>query len=58
MALKLIFMGTPEFALPIMKALNYSSHDIAAVYTQAPKKAKGAKRLIFHQFTNILKNLI
>ena len=36
-------MGTPEFALPIMEAINHSSHKIAAVYTQAPKKQKGPK---------------
>ena len=51
----MVVKNEAEFALPIMKALNYSSHDIAAVYTQAPKKAKEGKRLIFHQFTNILK---
>ena len=43
---KLIFMGTPEFALPIMEAINHSSHKIAAVYTQAPKKSKIIKKLL------------
>tara|TARA_Y100000591_G_scaffold331174_1_gene364248 strand:- start:1506 stop:2426 length:921 start_codon:yes stop_codon:yes gene_type:complete len=47
MALKLIFMGTPEFALPIMKAINQSPHDIAAVYTQAPKRSKRGQKINF-----------
>ena len=57
MALKLIFMGTPEFALPIMKALNYSSHDIAAVYTQAPKKSQRGQKINLspvHQYSEKL----
>ena len=45
MALKLIFMGTPEFALPIMEAINHSSHKIAAVYTQTPKKSKRGQKI-------------
>ena len=47
MALKLIFMGTPEFALPIMEAINHSTHKIAAVYTQAPKKSKRGQKIHF-----------
>ncbi len=57
MALKLIFMGTPEFALPIMEAINYSSHNIAAVYTQAPKKSKRGQKINLspvHQYSEKL----
>ncbi len=39
MALRLIFMGTPEFAVPTLRALAAGGHDIAAVYTRAPKPA-------------------
>jgi methionyl-tRNA formyltransferase len=39
MALRLIFMGTPEFALPTLRALAAQGHEIAAVYTRAPKPA-------------------
>jgi methionyl-tRNA formyltransferase len=35
--MRLIFMGTPEFAVPTLAALNGAGHDIAAVYTRAPK---------------------
>ena len=38
MALKLIFMGTPSFAVPILKSINNSKHEILAVYTNPPKK--------------------
>ncbi len=37
MSLRLIFMGTPEFAVPTLRALHESGHDIVAVYTRAPK---------------------
>ena len=38
MALKIIFMGTPEFAVPILDSINKSKHNILSVYTQSPKK--------------------
>jgi methionyl-tRNA formyltransferase len=39
MALRLIFMGTPDFAVPTLLAIAGQGHDIAAVYTRAPKPA-------------------
>ena len=39
MTLRLAFMGTPEFAVPLLAEL-IASHDIAAVYTQ-PARPKG-----------------
>ena len=38
--MKIVFMGTPEFAVPCLKALAESSHEVAAVFTQ-PDKPKG-----------------
>lgn len=38
--MKIVFMGTPEFAVPCLKTLAKSSHEIAAVFTQ-PDKPKG-----------------
>lgn len=38
--MKTIFMGTPDFAVPCLKALAESSHEVAAVFTQ-PDKPKG-----------------
>ena len=44
MALKIIFMGTPEFAVPTLKAIHKSGHKILEVYTQpAKKKDRGQK---------------
>jgi methionyl-tRNA formyltransferase len=37
MPLRLVFMGTPDFAVPTLLALAAAGHDIAAVYTRAPK---------------------
>jgi len=44
MSFKIVFMGTPSFSVPILKALNNSNHDIIEVYTQPPnKKSRGLK---------------
>ena len=39
MPLRLIFMGTPDFAVPTLEALKRAGHEIAAVYTRAAKPA-------------------
>lgn len=39
MALRLVFMGTPEFSVPVLQALVDAGHDVAAVYTQPPRPA-------------------
>ena len=38
MSFKILFMGTPEFAAPALKAINDTNHEILEVYTQPPKK--------------------
>lgn len=37
--LSIVFMGTPAFALPALKALVASKHKVLAVYTQPPRPA-------------------
>ncbi len=37
--MRLIFMGTPDFAVPPLGALRAAGHEIAAVYTQPPRPA-------------------
>src|SRR3954452_14258093 len=37
MPLSLIFMGTPEFAVPTLRALHQAGHEIVAVYTREAK---------------------
>jgi methionyl-tRNA formyltransferase len=39
MALRLIFMGTPDFAVAALDALHAAGHEICAVYTQPPRAA-------------------
>ena len=55
MALKIIFMGTPEFSVPILKSIHNSKHNVIEVYTQPPKK-KNRGQLInltpIHEFSN------
>lgn len=37
--MRLIFMGTPDFAVPALDALAAAGHEIAAVYSQPPRPA-------------------
>ncbi len=43
--MRIIFMGTPEFAVPALRALHRAGHDIACVYTQPPRPAGRGKKL-------------
>ena len=45
MPLRLIFMGTPDFAVPTLLALHAHGHEIAAVYTRAAKPAGRGMKL-------------
>jgi methionyl-tRNA formyltransferase len=45
MPLRLIFMGTPDFAVPTLLELVSHGHEIAAVYTRAAKPAKRGMKL-------------
>jgi methionyl-tRNA formyltransferase len=39
MPLRVVFMGTPEFAVPTLAEIAGAGHDVAAVYTQPPRRA-------------------
>src|SRR6201996_3155163 len=45
MPLRLIFMGTPDFAVPTLLELVAHGHEIAAVYTRAAKPAGRGMKL-------------
>jgi len=45
MALNIIFMGTSDFAVPILKSISESNHKIKAVYTQPPKKKSRGQKI-------------
>ena len=43
--MKIIFMGTPDFALPCLKKLNESGNEVIAVFSQ-PDKPVGRKQIL------------
>jgi len=43
--MRIIFMGTPDFAVPALEALHRAGHEIACVYTQPPRRAGRGKKL-------------
>ena len=43
MAFNIIFMGTPDFAVPILKAIFESKHNVLEVYTTSKKMYRGQK---------------
>lgn len=43
--MRLVFMGTPDFAVPALDALAKAGHDIAAIYSQPPRPAGRGKAL-------------
>jgi methionyl-tRNA formyltransferase len=43
--MRIIFMGTPEFAVPTLNALVDAGHEVAAVYCQPPRPAGRGKAL-------------
>jgi len=42
---KIVFMGTPEFAVPSLEALKKSNNNIISVYAQPPSKANRGQKL-------------
>jgi len=43
--MRIIFMGTPDFAVPTLTALHEAGHTIVAAYTQPPRRAGRGKKL-------------
>ena len=55
MSFKILFMGTPLFAVPVLECLNNSKHKILEVYTQPPKKKNRGQKISFspvHEYSN------
>ena len=42
---KIIFMGTPIFAVPILKSLYQNGYPISVVYTQPPQKSHRGQKI-------------
>jgi methionyl-tRNA formyltransferase len=43
--MRIVFMGTPAFAVPTLMALHEAGHQLAAAYTQPPRPAGRGKQL-------------
>ena len=43
--MRIVFMGTPDFAVPVLAALAAAGHEITAVYCQPPRRAGRGKAL-------------
>ena len=57
MSLRIVFMGTPDFAVPSLSEILSSGYDVARVYTQPPRRAgrgKSVTKSPVHQFAEIM----
>ena len=55
MSFKILFMGTPDFAVPILKSIHHSDHKVLQVYTQPPQKKDRGQKISFspiHEYSN------
>jgi methionyl-tRNA formyltransferase len=43
---RIIFMGTPDFAVPALRALHAAGHEVVCAYTQPPRPAGRGKKLM------------
>ena len=53
--LRIVFMGTPDFAVPTLQEIIATGHEVVAVYTQPPRPAgrgMSARRSPVHQFAD------
>lgn len=57
MTLRIVFMGTPDFAVPSLSEILAAGYDVVRVYTQPPRRAGRGKSLTkspVHQFAEIM----
>ena len=57
MSLRIVFMGTPEFAVPSLSGIISAGYEVARVYTQPPRRAgrgKSVTKSPVHQFAEIM----
>ena len=57
MTKKIVFMGTPLFAVPILKSLHQNNYLIDTVYTQPPNKAERGQKIKKSPIQNIAETL-
>jgi len=44
-AMRIAFMGTPDFAVPALRALCHAGYDVVAVYSQPPRRPGSGQAL-------------
>jgi len=54
---KVVFMGTPEFSVPVLEAIARSSYKISCVYTQAPTKSNRGQQINITPVNRCAENL-
>ncbi|MEP6343911.1 MAG: methionyl-tRNA formyltransferase [Maricaulaceae bacterium] len=57
MSLRIVFMGTPEFAVPSLSEIISAGYEVVRVYTQPPRRAgrgKSVTKSPVHQFAEIM----
>ncbi len=57
MTLRVVFMGTPNFAVPSLSEILANGHEVVRVYTQPPRKSGRGQKLTkspVHQFSDIM----
>lgn len=57
MSLRVVFMGTPDFAVPSLSEILANGHEVVRVYTQPPRKSGRGQKLTkspVHQFADIM----
>ena len=57
MPYKIIFMGTPQFSVPVLETLAKSSYQISCVYTQPSKKSNRGQKLNLSPVQKAAENL-
>lgn len=55
--MRIVFMGTPAYAVPSLKALHAAGHDIAAVYTRADAKRGRGNALVPSEVKQVAQEL-
>ena len=53
---KIVFMGTPDFSVPIMKSLYQNGYPISAVYTQPAKKSMRGQKINISPIQKLAEN--
>ena len=57
MSKKIVFMGTPLFAVPILKSLYQNGYQVTVVFTQPEKKSKRGMSINRTPIQNLAENL-